>query len=97
MSVDPDDASHIAGIAIERERSQTALKVAFEETKHSEVQLRQIVDAIPQTVVLLRPDRKRSLREPDDTRGTPASQQIEVTETDFRPQVFPSRRHGKAP
>src|SRR6202167_3115298 len=51
-----DYASRIAGIAIERERSQTALKVAFEEIKKSEGQLRQMVDAIPQTIVVLGPD-----------------------------------------
>src|SRR5271170_273519 len=51
-----DYASRIAGIAIERERSQVALNAAFEETKKSEGQLRQMVDAIPQTVVVLGPD-----------------------------------------
>jgi PAS domain S-box-containing protein len=49
-------ASHVAGIAIERDRSRSALTVAFEEIKKSEGQLRQIVDAIPQTVVVLGPD-----------------------------------------
>jgi formate hydrogenlyase transcriptional activator len=82
-----DDASRVAGIAIERERSQTALKVAFEETKQSEVQLRQIVDAIPQTVVLLRAD--GSVRYVNRTvleyTGVSAD---EVAKTDFRPQVF---------
>src|SRR6202034_2382257 len=51
-----DYASRIAGIAIERERSQTALNVAFEEIKKSEGQLQQMVDAIPQTIVVLGPD-----------------------------------------
>ena len=82
-----DDASRVAGIAIERERSQTALKVAFEETKHSEAQLQQIVDAIPQTVVLLRPDGNvlYANRTVLEYTGVSAN---EVTETDFRPQVF---------
>jgi PAS domain-containing protein len=44
-------ASRIAGIAIERGRSQTALKRAFEKIEKSEGQLRQIVDAIPQVIV----------------------------------------------
>jgi formate hydrogenlyase transcriptional activator len=51
-----DYASRIAGIAIERDRSQTALETAFEEIKKSEGQLRQMVDAIPQTMVVLGPD-----------------------------------------
>jgi formate hydrogenlyase transcriptional activator len=51
-----DNASRIAGIAIERERSETALKVAFEEIKKSEGQLRQLVDAIPEFLVILGPD-----------------------------------------
>jgi formate hydrogenlyase transcriptional activator len=49
-------ASRIAGIAIERERSQTALKAAFHDVKKSEGQLRQMIDAIPQTIALLGPD-----------------------------------------
>src|SRR5215472_9691398 len=49
-------ASHIAGIAIERDRSSTALNIAFEEIRKSEGQLRQTVDAIPQTVVVLGAD-----------------------------------------
>lgn len=50
------DAGHVAGIAIERDRSRAALNVAFEEIRKSEGQLRQIVDAIPQSVVVLGPD-----------------------------------------
>jgi PAS domain S-box-containing protein len=49
-------ASHVAGIAIERDHSRTALNVAFEEIRKSEGQLRQTVDAIPQTVVVLGAD-----------------------------------------
>src|SRR5258706_11185421 len=51
-----DYASRIAGIAIERDRSQSALTVAFEKTKKSEAQLRQIVDAIPQAIAVLDPE-----------------------------------------
>jgi formate hydrogenlyase transcriptional activator len=51
-----DYASRIAGIAIERERSQVALETALEETKKSEGQLRQLVDAIPEFLVVLGPD-----------------------------------------
>jgi PAS domain S-box-containing protein len=49
-------ASSIAGIAIERERSRTELTKAFEEVKKSKRQLQQTVDAIPQTIVVLRLD-----------------------------------------
>jgi GAF domain-containing protein len=51
-----EDAGRIAGIAIERDRAQTALKAAFEDIKKSEGQLRQMIDAIPQTIVVLGPD-----------------------------------------
>ena len=51
-----DYTSRIAGIAIERERSQTALETALEESKKSEGQLRQLVDAIPEFLVVLGPD-----------------------------------------
>src|SRR2546430_3853247 len=50
-----EDASRIAGIAIERDRSKSALAVAFEQIKKSEAELRQIVDVIPQAIVVLTP------------------------------------------
>jgi formate hydrogenlyase transcriptional activator len=50
-----EDASRIAGIAIERDRSQTALTRAFEQIEKSEAQLRHIVDAIPQMIAVLNP------------------------------------------
>ncbi len=51
-----DYASRIAGVAIERKRSQVALEKALEESKKSEGQLRQLVDAIPEFLVVLGPD-----------------------------------------
>jgi formate hydrogenlyase transcriptional activator len=51
-----EDAANIAVIAIEGERSQTALKKAFHEIKTSEQELRGIVDAISQAIVVLSPD-----------------------------------------
>src|SRR5262247_1687337 len=42
-----EEAANIAVIAIEGERSQTALRKAFEEIKQSEAQLRKIIDTIP--------------------------------------------------
>src|SRR5271170_8135140 len=49
-------ASRVAGIAIERDRSQGALQTAFEEIRKSERELRQMVDAIPQAIAVLTPD-----------------------------------------
>jgi PAS domain-containing protein len=40
-------ADHIAVIAIEGERSQEALRSAFEEIRNSEARLRKIIDTIP--------------------------------------------------
>ena len=51
-----EHASRIAGIAIERDKAQIALTAAFDEIKTSEAQLRQVVDAVPQTIVVLGPD-----------------------------------------
>jgi formate hydrogenlyase transcriptional activator len=51
-----DYASRIAGIAIERDRAQSALTMAFEKIKESETHLRRIIDAIPQLIVVLHPD-----------------------------------------
>lgn len=48
-----DYAGRIAGIAIERDRAQSALTLAFENVQKSEAQLRQIVDAIRQGIVIL--------------------------------------------
>jgi PAS domain S-box-containing protein len=53
-----DYASRIAGLAIERERSQSALTLAFEKIGRSEAQLKQIVDVIPQAIAVLDPDGK---------------------------------------
>jgi PAS domain S-box-containing protein len=46
-----DYASRVAGIAIERERSRSAMTTAFEQIKKSEAELRTIIDAIPQLIV----------------------------------------------
>jgi formate hydrogenlyase transcriptional activator len=82
-----ENASRIAGIAIERERSQTALRIAFEEIKKSEGQLQQIVDAIPQTIVVLGPDGSVGYvnRTVLDYTGLSTA---ELMGTDFRERVF---------
>jgi formate hydrogenlyase transcriptional activator len=82
-----DHASRIAGIAIEREQSQAALGMAFEETRKSEGQLRQIVDTIPQTIVVLGPDGSIVYvnRTVLDYTGLSTS---DLMEADFRLRVF---------
>jgi formate hydrogenlyase transcriptional activator len=51
-----EDAANIAVIAIEGERSRTSLEKAFHEIKASEQELRNTLDAIRQTIVVLSPD-----------------------------------------
>ncbi len=82
-----DYASRIAGIAIERDSSQAALRTAFEEIRQSEGQLRQMVDAIPQTIVLLAPDGSVLYANQTvlDYTGLTAN---EVMEADLRERVF---------
>jgi formate hydrogenlyase transcriptional activator len=80
-------ASSIAGIAIERERSQLELIKAFEEVKRSERQLQQTVDAIPQTIVVLGSDGsvEYANRTVLDYTGLSAD---DLMGPDFRPKVF---------
>jgi PAS domain S-box-containing protein len=82
-----DYASRIAGIAIERERSQATLRLAFDEIKTSEGQLRQTVDVIPQTIVVLGADGSvvYANRTVLDYVGYSAD---ELMEFDFRERVF---------
>jgi PAS domain S-box-containing protein len=82
-----DDASRIAGIAIERERAQAGLKRAFAEVTKSEGQLRQMVDSIPQTVVMLGPDGSILYANRRVLAYTGLTEE-EVMLTDFRPHVF---------
>src|SRR5579862_8961028 len=49
-------AGHIALIAIERQRSRTALTTALHEIAKSEAELRTIIDAIPQLIVAIGTD-----------------------------------------
>jgi hypothetical protein len=51
-----DYASRIAGIAIERERSRSALTTVFEHIKKSEAELRTIIDVIPQLITAVGAD-----------------------------------------
>lgn len=72
---------------VERERSQAALRLAFDEIKTSEGQLRQTVDAIPQTIVVLGADGSTvyANRTVLDYVGYSAD---ELMESDFRERVF---------
>jgi formate hydrogenlyase transcriptional activator len=51
-----EGAGHIAVIAIEGERAQTALTRAFDEIAKSEAELRTIIDAIPQLIIAIGTD-----------------------------------------
>jgi formate hydrogenlyase transcriptional activator len=82
-----DYASRVAGIAIERNHSQASLQQAFEEIRKSEGQLRQITDAIPQTIVVLGPEGSVVYVNRTVLDYTGLSSE-EVMETDFRERVF---------
>jgi formate hydrogenlyase transcriptional activator len=82
-----DDASRIAGIAIERERSQSALTTAFEKIKKSEAELWQIVDTIAQLVIFLDPG-GRALHANRFTLEYTGLSPEDVTAEDFRARVF---------
>ena len=82
-----DYASRVAGIAIERSRSETALQHAFEEIRKSEGQLRQITDAIPQTITVLGPDGGIVYVNRTVLDYTGLSRE-EAMESDFRERVF---------
>jgi len=82
-----EHASVIAGIAVEHQQTEAALREALEQVQKSEGQLRQLIDAIPQTIVVLTPDGgivyvNRTVL---DYIGLSAG---EVMQTDFRLQVF---------
>jgi formate hydrogenlyase transcriptional activator len=82
-----DYASRIAGIAIERERSQSALTMAFEKIKKSEAELWQIVDTIAQLVIFLDPC-GRALHVNRFTLEYTGLSPEDVTAEDFRARVF---------
>jgi PAS domain S-box-containing protein len=80
-------AGRIAGIAIERVRSQMALKTALADSRKSEGRLRQMIDAIPQTIVLLGPDGSVLYANRTVLDYTGLSFE-DVLYTEFRPRVF---------
>jgi formate hydrogenlyase transcriptional activator len=82
-----DYFSRIAGIAIERERSQSALTMAFEKIKKSEAELWQIVDTIAQLVIFLDPG-GTALHANRFTLEYTGLSPEDVTAEDFRARVF---------
>ena len=82
-----DYAGRIAGIAIERDRSKSALTFALEKIKKSEAELRQIVDVIPQAIVVMTPDGKAIYANRATIEYTGLSLD-EVRADDFRSRVF---------
>ena len=82
-----DYAGRIAGIAIERDRSKSALTLAFEKIKKSETELREIVDVIPQTIIVLNPDGKAIYANRVALEYTGLSLDV-VRADDFRARVF---------
>jgi formate hydrogenlyase transcriptional activator len=82
-----EGAAHVAVIAIEGARSQAALKKAFDQIAKSEAELRTMVDAIPQTVVVLGPDGKNIYANLAVMEYTGLTRE-EVMGDDFRASVF---------
>jgi formate hydrogenlyase transcriptional activator len=82
-----DYASRIAGIAIERDRSQSALTMAFEKIKKSEAELWQVVDTIAQLVIFLNPG-GRALHANRFTLEYTGLSPEDVTAEDFRARIF---------
>src|ERR1700726_166440 len=82
-----DYAGRSAGIAIERDRSKSALMFALEKIKKSEAELRQIVDVIPQAIVVMTPNGKAIYANRATIEYTGLSLD-EVRADDFRSRVF---------
>jgi formate hydrogenlyase transcriptional activator len=82
-----EGAGHVAVIAIEGERSRTALTRAFDQIAKSEAQLRTIIDAIPQLITVLGPDGKNLYANQAVLEYTGLTRE-EVMADDFRARVF---------
>src|SRR5215813_5213763 len=82
-----EEAGQIARIAIESASSRTALQNALDEIKKSQGQLRQIVDAIPQTIMVLAPDGTVQYANQAVLDYTGLTIE-EVIKSDFRERVF---------
>jgi PAS domain S-box-containing protein len=82
-----EGAGRIALIAIERQRSQEALRTALYETRKSEEELRRITDVIPQTIVVLSPDGRANYANRVALEYTGLSLN-EMSADEFRDRVF---------
>src|SRR3989449_911417 len=82
-----EGAGHIALIAIERQRSQEALRKALDEIRESEAELRRITDAIPQAINVLGVD-GRTLYANKMTLEYAGLGLEDVTSRDFREKLF---------
>jgi PAS domain-containing protein len=82
-----EGAGHIARIAIERQRSQEALRKALDEIRESEAELRRITDAIPQAINVLGVD-GRTLYANKVTLEYAGLGLEHVTSPDFRERLF---------
>jgi formate hydrogenlyase transcriptional activator len=80
-------AGRLALIAIERQRSQEALRSALDEIRKSEEELRRMTDAIAQTIVVLNPDGRAIYANRVALEYTGLSLH-EVRADDFRARVF---------
>jgi PAS domain S-box-containing protein len=80
-------AGHIALIAIERQRSQEALRTALDEIRKSEEELRRMTDAVAQTIVVLNPDGRATYANRVALEYTGLSLD-EVRADDFRARIF---------
>jgi len=82
-----EGSGRIALIAIERQRSQEALRTALYETRKSEEELRRITDVIPQTIVVLSPDGRANYANRVALEYTGLSLN-EMSADEFRDRVF---------
>ena len=85
-----EGAANVAVIAIEGERSRSALTQAFDRIAKSEEQLRTIIDAIPQLITALGPDGKNLYANQAVMEYTGLTRE-EVMADDFRTRVFHPR------
>ena len=82
-----EGAGHVAAIAIEGERSHAELTKAHDEIAKSEAELRTIIDAIPQLIVVLDPNGK-TLYANQAVMEYSGLTRAEVMAEDFRSRVF---------
>ncbi len=82
-----EGAGHVAVIAIEGERSHAEISKAHEEIAKSEAELRTIIDAIPQLIVVLGPTGKTLYANQAVMKYTGLTR-AEVIAGDFRSRVF---------